>query len=127
MSAFLVRLGFDYLTAGGPDRNRCVIQPIDAETFTQTRRQVQAAGPAWALGPEDRSLFETEIPNHVEIESIEPRCTLGFHFVDLPGISETLSMRFDMVRYIGIDIASAYRTLRRKLLLQGREFRKSGL
>ena len=32
-------------------------------------------GPAWVLGPEDRSNVETEIPNHVEIESIEPRPT----------------------------------------------------
>ena len=30
----------------------------------QTRRQVQAAGPAWVWGPEDRSDVETEIPNH---------------------------------------------------------------
>ena len=33
-------------------------------------------GPAWVLGPEDRSSIETEIPNHVETESIEPRPTL---------------------------------------------------
>ena len=37
---------------------------------------MQAAGQAWVLGPEDRSNTETEIPNHVEIESIEPRLTL---------------------------------------------------
>ena len=36
-------------------------------------RQVQAAGPAWDLGPEDRNNIETNIRNHVEIESIEPR------------------------------------------------------
>ena len=33
-------------------------------------------GPAWVLSPEDRSNIETKIPNHVEIESIEPRPTL---------------------------------------------------
>ena len=33
-------------------------------------------GPAWAVGPEDRSSIETEIPNHLEIKSIEPRPTL---------------------------------------------------
>ena len=33
-------------------------------------------GPAWALGPEDRNNIETELPNHVEFESIELRPTL---------------------------------------------------
>ena len=38
---------------------------------------MQAAGPAWVLGPEDRSNIETKIPNHAEIKSIEPIPTLG--------------------------------------------------
>ena len=33
-------------------------------------------GPAWVLGPEDRSNIETKTPRHVEIESNEPRPTL---------------------------------------------------
>ena len=75
--------GWVSITKGGcSDRNRDVIEPIEIETFTQTRRQVQAAGPAWALGPEDRSNIETEIPNHVGIESIEPRPTLYVHRLD---------------------------------------------
>ena len=59
---------------------------IETETFshrsrpnrsrTQARRQVQAAGPAWAWGPEDRSNIEAQIPNHAEIESTEPRPAL---------------------------------------------------
>ena len=47
-------LDFDQQRWVGSDRNRDVIEPIQAETFTQARRQVQAAGPAWVLGPEDR-------------------------------------------------------------------------
>ena len=58
------------------NRNRNVVEAIGTETFMQTRHRVQAAGPAWALGPEDRSDVETKIPSHVEIESIEPRPTL---------------------------------------------------
>ena len=56
---------------GGSDRNRNVIEPIETETFTRTRRRCRQ----WVQHGY-RSNIETEIPNHVEIESIEPRPTL---------------------------------------------------
>ena len=62
---------------------RCDVLPPVAGFHKKTRRQVQAAGPAWALGPEDPSNIETEIPSHVEIEPIEPRpipCRRGASF-----------------------------------------------
>ena len=61
---------------GGSDRSGHAIEPIGTETITQTRRQVQAAGPARVLGPEDRSDIKTEMPNRVEIKPIEPRLDL---------------------------------------------------
>ena len=57
-------LGFNR-QRGGSDRNRNVIESIETETFTQTRRQTQARGPAWVLGPADRSSIEAKIPNQV--------------------------------------------------------------
>ena len=82
------RAGWASITkVGGSDRNRNVIEPIETKTFTQTRRRVQAAGPAWVWGPEDRSNIETEIPNHVEIESIEPRPTLQSVAYETDGVA----------------------------------------
>ena len=55
---------------------------IETETLSNRsklkRSRNKKLGPAWALGPEDRSDIETKTPNHVEIESIEPRPSLPF-------------------------------------------------
>ena len=76
----LTTTGWASIAKGGvSDRNRNVIEPIEAETLTRRRRKVQAAGPAWALGPEDRSNAETKIQSHVEVESIEPRPALTWN------------------------------------------------
>ena len=87
----------------GSDRNRDDIEPIEIETLTQTRRRVQAAGPSWVLGPEDRGNIDTIEPmpksnrsnrdrsetivepmskskgSFVEIEAIEPRPSRTYH------------------------------------------------
>ena len=52
------RLGFNHQRSAS-DQNRQAIELIESKMFTQTRRQVQAAGPAWVWGPEDRSDIET--------------------------------------------------------------------
>ena len=40
---------------GGLRSKRNVMESMKAETFTQARRQAQAAGSAWVWGPEDRT------------------------------------------------------------------------
>ena len=55
------------------------IKTIKTEAVAQTSRQVQAAGAAWVLSPEDRSNLETQILNYVGIESIERRPTLTMY------------------------------------------------
>ena len=49
---------------------------IQTEAFNRSkpkRLRHDKLGPAWVLGPEYRSDIETKIPNHFEVESIEPR------------------------------------------------------
>ena len=66
---------------------------VQLETETLTNRSKPKSlpnakiGPAWALGPDDRSNIETEIPSRVEIESMEPRPTLlaNLHKISLSG------------------------------------------
>ena len=45
------------------------------------RKRNEKLGQAWVLGPEDRRNIETQIPSHVEIESIELRPTLYVCYV----------------------------------------------
>ena len=54
---------------------------IDADTLSQRskpkRSRSRKLGPAWVLGPEDRSDLEANMPKRVEIESIEPSPSLA--------------------------------------------------
>ena len=52
---------------------------IETQTLSnrpRPKRLRNKLGPAWVWGHEDRSNVETQIPNQIKIESIEPRPTL---------------------------------------------------
>ena len=70
--SFSSRLGFHHQRGGGQ---------IETEALSNRSKPKRVGnnnlGPTWVLCPEDRSNVETEIPNHAEIESIEPRPTLS--------------------------------------------------
>ena len=86
--------GWASITKGGGFRSkprRCRTDR-NQHAYANTCR-VQAAGPAWASGPEDRSKIETGVTSHVEIESIELRPTLVVFTVTDEDLSLPLDIR----------------------------------
>ena len=81
------RLGFDHQKGG----------QIETETLSNRSKPKRSLdkkpGPKWDSSPEDRNSIEAEMPNRVEVESIEPRPTPKLRPISLPTlwISEGLT------------------------------------